>query len=81
VLRKVKERRIRGKNPLLHNQFPFEEENIKGEFKRGEAPLQRKPSPSSYQGEGDKGDGVLNKNLNGLRLINNLCGRLKCVCP
>ena len=58
MLRKVKERRIRGKNPFLHNQFPFEEENIKGEFKRGEAPLQRKLSPSPYQGEGDKGDRV-----------------------
>jgi hypothetical protein len=28
------------------------------EFKRDEVPLQKRSSPSPYQGEGDKGDGV-----------------------
>ncbi len=36
----------------------IEEGNIEGEFKRDIVPLQRKSSPSPYQGEGDKGDGV-----------------------
>jgi hypothetical protein len=31
------------------------------EFKRDFVPLQKKPSPPPYQGEGDKGDRVTNK--------------------
>jgi hypothetical protein len=32
--------------------------NIKGEFKRGEAPLLKKLFPLSFEGEGDKGGEV-----------------------
>jgi hypothetical protein len=42
---------------MLH--FKFDIMDIGNEeFKRGEAPLQKKSSPSPWQGEGDKGDGV-----------------------
>jgi len=59
----IQQKEIEGASPLQNLVPPSKEKNIKGEFKRGEVPLQKKHSPSPYQGEGDKGDRVDKKSL------------------
>ena len=53
--------RLKGLRPFktYTSPSPLKERDKKGESKRGEAPLQKKSSPSPCQGEGDTEDGVL----------------------